>query len=75
MQTQEQIQAVQRMQEYIAQHLEENITLKALANVSLFSPWYSYRLFRQYTNTTPAEYIRRFRLSRSAMCLKKENIK
>lgn len=66
----EQILAVQRMQEYIEQHLEEEITLSALARVSLFSPWHSYRLFRQYTGLTPAEYIRRLRLSRSAMRLK-----
>lgn len=42
----EQILAVQRMQDYIDAHLEETITLAALSQVSLFSPWYSYRLFR-----------------------------
>ena len=67
----EQILAVQRMQEYIAAHLEEEITLADLARESLFSPWHSYRLFRQYTNQTPSEYIRRLRLSKSAMRLKK----
>lgn len=67
----EQILAVQRMQEYIETHLEEEITLSDLARVSLFSPWHSYRLFRQYTGQTPAEYIRRLRLSKSAMKLKR----
>lgn len=67
----EQILAVQRMQEYIAAHLEEEITLADLARESLFSPWHSYRLFRQYINQTPSEYIRRLRLSKSAMRLKK----
>ena len=41
----EQILAVQRMQEFIEEHLAENITLADLARVSLYSPWYSYRLF------------------------------
>lgn len=41
----EQIEAVQRMQDYIEAHLEENITLADLAGVSMYSPWYSYRLF------------------------------
>ena len=41
---QEQIDAVQRMQDYIGSHLTEEITLADLAGVSLFSPWYSYRL-------------------------------
>lgn len=69
----EQVMAVQKMQEYIESHLEEEITLADLAGESLFSPWHSYRLFRQYTNQTPAEYIRRLRLSKSAMRLKEGN--
>ena len=54
---QKQIIAVQRMQDYIEKYLNETITLADLANVSLFSPWYSYRLFKEYTNFTPADYI------------------
>ncbi|MCF2652595.1 helix-turn-helix transcriptional regulator [Anaeromassilibacillus senegalensis] len=68
----EQILAVQRMQEYIDAHLEEEITLSDLAQVSLFSPWHAYRLFRQHTGLTPADYIRRLRLSRSAVRLKRD---
>ena len=69
----EQILAVQRMQDYIEGHLEEDITLADLARASLFSPWYAHRLFRQYTGLTPADYIRRLRLSRSAQRLKEGN--
>lgn len=69
---QEQLEAVQRMQDYIEKYLEEEITLSGLSEVSRFSPWYSYRLFQSYLGMTPAEYIRRLRLSRSAMRLKKE---
>nr|MDD6336022.1 AraC family transcriptional regulator [bacterium] len=68
----EQTLAVQRMQEYIEAHLGDEITLSNLAQASLFSPWHSYRLFRQYTGLTPSEYIRRLRLSRSAIRLKQE---
>lgn len=64
------IEAVQRMQDYIEQHLSEEITLAALARVSLFSPWYAHRLFAQETGVTPADYIRRLRLSKSAMRLR-----
>lgn len=67
---QEQIEAVQRMQDYIGEHLTENITLAELSRVSLFSPWYSYRLFTQQVGITPADYIRRMRLSRSALKLR-----
>lgn len=68
----EQIEAVQRMQDYISGHLSENITLASLSKVSYFSPWYSYSLFLQYTNITPADYIRRLRLSKSAIKLRDE---
>ncbi|MDD6884182.1 MAG: AraC family transcriptional regulator, partial [Eubacteriales bacterium] len=70
---QEQILAVQRMQDYISLHLDQEITLSDLAKESLFSPWHSYRLFQLYVGVTPAEYIRRLRLSKSAMQLKQEN--
>lgn len=69
----EQTMAVQRIQEYIEAHLDDDITMADLARASLFSPWHSYRLFRQYMNMTPTEYIRRLRLSKSAMRLKREN--
>lgn len=69
---QEQLLAVQRMQNYIADHIETAITLADLANVSYFSPWYSYRLFKEYTNFTPADYIRRLKLSKSALRLRDE---
>ncbi|WP_099205780.1 helix-turn-helix domain-containing protein [Scatolibacter rhodanostii] len=71
----EQIEAVQRMQDYIAAYLSEEITLASLSKVSCFSPWYSYRLFLQYTNMTPADYVRRLRLSKSAIRLRDESCK
>jgi AraC-type DNA-binding domain-containing proteins len=68
----EQVLAVQRIQDYIEAHLEQEISLSHLAKVSLFSPWHSYRLFQVYTGLTPTEYIRRLRLSKSALRLKQE---
>lgn len=68
----EQILAVQRMQDYIAQHIDEEITMADLSRTALFSPWYSYRIFKTHTGITPSDYIRRLRLSRSAMKLKNE---
>lgn len=69
----EQILAVQRMQDYIEKNLEQGVTLSDLARVSLFSPWYSYRLFREQLEMTPTEYIRKLRLSRAAIRLRDEN--
>lgn len=68
----EQIAAVQRMQDFIAEHLEEEITLAELARAAKFSPWHAYRLFKDLTGLTPPDYTRRLRLARSALKLKSE---
>lgn len=67
----EQILAVQRMQDYISANIAEDITMAELSAAALYSPWYSYRIFREYTGQSPADYIRRLRLSESAIQLKK----
>ena len=71
----EHIEAVQRMQDYIETHLDENITMAELAKESQYSPWYSYRLFVNLLHMTPSVYIRRLRLSKSALRLRDEKIK
>ena len=60
----EQIMAVQRMQDYIEKNVAQEIRLSDLAQAALFSPWYSYRLFREYLDLTPTEYVRRLRSPR-----------
>lgn len=71
----EHIEVVQRMQDYIESHYMENITMADLAGVSMYSPWYSYRLFQQYLDMTPFVYIRKLRLSKSALRLRDESVK
>lgn len=72
---QEQIDAVQRMQDYIAAHWDEEIHLTHLSKVSYFSPWYSHRLFVKWLGLSPADYIRKLRLSKSALKLRDESIR
>ena len=67
--------AVQRMQDYIERHLSESITLAELARAARFSPWYSARIFKELTGLSPADYIRRLRLSRSTLRLRDEKIR
>ncbi len=71
---QEQIEAVQRMQDYIAEHLAEEITLADLAKAAMFSPWYARRIFLEHTGLTPSDYIRRLRLRHSALRLRDEKV-
>lgn len=72
---QEQIEAVQRMQDYIETHLQQDITPADLSRASLFSPWYSRRLFINQLGLSPADYIRKLRLSKSALRLRDEPCK
>lgn len=72
---QEQIEAVQRMQEYIEAHLREDISMADVARVSLFSPWHARRLFLEYTGVSPSDYIRKLRLKHSALKLRDEDVK
>ena len=72
---QEQMEAVRRMQEYIEKHLCERISFADVAKASLFSPWYARRLFLEYTGVTPADYIRKLRLTKSALKLRDEDVK
>ena len=68
----EQTLAVQRMQDYIEENLGKEMTLTDMAKVSLFSPWYSYRLFRESLGISIAEYIRKLRLSKAALRIRDE---
>ena len=71
----ERIEAVQRMQDYIASNLKRDISMTDLAKVAGYSPWYAYRLFHSLLHMTPAVYIRRLRLSKSALRLRDEKVK
>lgn len=67
--------AVQRMQDYIDSHLAEPINLAQLSEAACFSPWYAARIFHELTGLAPADYIRRLRLSKSALRLRDEKIR
>lgn len=75
MESWEKIKAVQRMQEYIDDHLTEAITLHSLARAAGYSPWHSARMFKDLTGKAPFEYIRTLRLSQAAVRLKGSNRK
>ncbi len=50
---------------YIELHLEDDLTIKQLADVAGYSEYYFIRLFKSYTNQTVMEYICRRRLIKS----------
>lgn len=64
--------AVRVMQDYITEHISEEITIDDLARCSSFSPGYARKLFLKHLGMTPAVYIRRLKLSKSALRLRDE---
>ena len=66
--------AVRAMQDYISEHISDEITPSDLAKVSNFSPWYARKLFIKHLGVAPAVYIRRLKLSKSALRLRDEKI-
>ena len=70
----EQREAVRAMQDYITEHISEEITINDLAECSSFSPWYARRLFEKHLGMTPSVYIRRLKLSKSALRLRDEKL-
>jgi AraC-like DNA-binding protein len=68
----EHIEAVKQMQKYIAEHINEEISLDNLARACSYSPWYARKLFIKYLKMSPSHYIRRLKLSKSALKLRDE---
>ncbi len=69
------INAVNRMQDFIESHFHQPITLHMLADAAGYSPWHAARIFKAVTGKSPFEYIRNLRLSRAALRLRDENVK
>ncbi|HPQ70840.1 MAG TPA: AraC family transcriptional regulator [bacterium] len=61
--------AVQRMQEFIEEHLGEPISMRELAATTHYSMFYAARIFKEITGRSPFEYIRLRRLSAAALSL------
>ena len=68
----EQRNAVRAMQVYIREHLFEEMTPEDIARAASFSSSYARRLFIRCLGMSPAVYIRRLRLSTSALRLRDE---
>lgn len=61
---------LKNMMNYIHGHYTEKITLKTLSTISFYSPTYIIKLFKKFTNFTPAEYITQYRLTHAKRKLK-----
>ncbi|GHV06999.1 AraC family transcriptional regulator [Clostridia bacterium] len=69
------IAAVSKMQSHIAAHLDEDITLDALAAVAGYSKYHAARIFKELTGKSPLETVRALRLTKAAQTLQKSDEK
>ena len=70
-----QVNAVQRMQDYMEQHLLEPVTLVQLSRQAGYSPFHSARVFKEFTGRSPFEYLRQLRLTHAALRLRDEDVR
>lgn len=59
------VMVMNQIMKYIELHLEDDLTIKQLADVAGYSKYYFIRVFKSYTNQTVMEYICRRRLIKS----------
>ena len=68
-----QLQAVRLMQDYIRSHINEDISIDTIAKEISYSESYARKIFIKHLGMTPAVYIRRLKLSKSALKLRDEH--
>ena len=57
--------AMRRVREFIQEHLEENVSIQALANIAGLSMYHFARAFKQSEGMTPHEYLVERRVQRT----------
>ncbi len=60
---------IQRVVDYLAEHLDETLELEVLARVAHFSPYHFHRIYRGLLGETVNDTVRRLRLQRAAIDL------
>src|SRR5262245_12688824 len=61
---------VNRVVDHVRQHLADDLSLAALAQLAAFSPFHFHRIFRAVTGETVFGFIQRLRIERAAVALR-----
>ena len=61
---------VNRVLDYIGEHLDGELSLTRLSQVACFSPFHFHRIFQAVTGETLNSHVRRVRLERAALLMK-----
>ncbi len=66
----EYVKRINRVMEYINNHLDESMNLEKLSEISHFSPFHFHRIFKAFQQETLAAYITRIRVETAARLLR-----
>src|SRR6185295_17135842 len=61
---------VNRVLDYISEHLDGDLSLARLSEIGCFSPYHFHRIFQAVTGETLNSHVRRVRLERAASLLR-----
>jgi len=61
---------INRVMDYIDQHLDQSLELKTIADIANFSPFHFHRIFSFLIGETPIDYIQRLRVEKAAWKLR-----
>jgi AraC-like DNA-binding protein/DNA gyrase inhibitor GyrI len=64
------LERVNRVLDYIAEHLDGELSLTRLSGIACFSPFHFHRIFQGVTGETLNSHVRRVRLERAASIMK-----
>ena len=64
------LERVNRVLDYIAEHLDGELSLTRLSGIACFSPFHFHRIFQCVTGETLNSHVRRVRLERAASIMK-----
>lgn len=67
--------SIQYIKQYIGSHLNEDLSLTKIADISYFNPSYLSRLFKQETGVKLSDYIMEVRINKAKELLKETNLK
>lgn len=60
---------INKVMDYIGQHLDQPIDLSVMADVASFSPYHFHRIFTYLLNETPNNFVSRIKLEKAAQLL------
>jgi AraC family transcriptional regulator len=66
----EYITRINRVMEYIEHHIDQAVNLDAMAQIAHFSPFHFHRIFTVLVGETPANFLQRIRIEKTAQQLK-----